>query len=286
MGLTSQNPPSKRWANGKGYHKGLPVRNAIDKYGWENVTKEIVAENLTQDEASEIEMLLISIFQLTDLSHGYNLDSGGFSRVGYKFSEATKQKMRDRMKGKNQGEDNPFFGKKHSKESLKKMSKAQLGKHPSSEQHQHEIEAQRRLGTPCKCLETGEEYSSIVEASEATGIPYDHLKGVLKGDRKSTHGTHWIYTGKNDKKVFRPYVLKGPPDRRGMKNNKAKPLYCFELRKMYGCLKDAAEDVGVDVRQIVSVCNGKRETAAGYHWRYATEQERKELKQNDSVTES
>ena len=190
------------------------------------------------------------------------------------------------MAGKHQGADNPFYGKKHTPESQKKMSKAQLGKHPSHEQHQHEIAAQRRLGSPCKCLETGEEYGSIVEASEATGIPYDHLRGVLKGDRASTHGTHWVYTGKNDKKVFRHRVLKGPPDRRGTKNSKAKPVYCIELQKMYGCLKDAVLDVEIDVRQIVSVCNGKRETAGGYHWRYATEQERKELKQNDSTPKS
>jgi hypothetical protein len=166
------------------------------------------------------------------------------------------------------------------------MSKAQLGKHPSHEQHQHEIAAQRRLGSPCKCLETGEEYGSIIEASEATGIPYNHLKGVLKGDRESTHGTHWVYTGRNDKKVFRHRALKGPPDRWGTKNSKAKPVYCIELQKMYGCLKDAVLDVEIDVRQIVSVCNGKKETAGGYHWRYATEQERKELKQNDSASES
>lgn len=142
------------------------------------------------------------------------------------------------------------------------------------------------MGSPCKCVETGEEYDSIIEASEATGIPYSHIRGVLKGDRASTHGTHWVYIGKNRKTVFRPHILKGQPDRRGVKNNKAKPVYCVELHKMYGCLRYAAKDIGVDVRQIVSVCNGKKETAGGYHWRYATDQERKELKGNDSTSSS
>lgn len=190
------------------------------------------------------------------------------------------------MKGTHQGPDNPFYGKKHTKETLEKMSKAQLGKHPSPSQHQHEIEAQRRLGSPCKCLETGEEYGSIIEAAEATDIPYDHLRGVLKGDRASTHGTHWVYTGKNDKRVFRPHILKGPPDRHGMKNSRAKAVMCIEKNKLYGCLKDAAKDCDVDVRKIVSVCEGRRETACGYHWRYATEEERKELMHNDSAAES
>lgn len=286
MGITSQNPPEKRWANGKGYGRGLPVRNAIEKYGWENVKKHIVTSHLTQSEADSFERFLITTMNLTDRRYGYNLAPGGFSRKGFKVSEETKQKLRETHKGTHQGPDNPFYGKKHTKKSLEKMAKAQLGSHHTAEHRQHESEAQRRIGSPCKCLETGEEYGSIIEASEATGIPYDHIKGVLKGDRQSTHGTHWVYTGKNDKKVFRPHVLKGQPDRWGAKNPKAQPVYCVELEKMYGCLKDAAKDSGLDVRKIVSVCKGQIEAAGGYHWRYATEQERKELKQNDSVTES
>ena len=85
-----------------------------------------------------------------------------------------------------QGAENPFYGKKHTKESLEKMAKAQLGTHHSPEHRRHESDAQRKIGSPCKCLETGEDYGSIIEASEATGIPYDHLKGVLKGDKSST----------------------------------------------------------------------------------------------------
>ena len=81
-------------------------------------------------------------------------------------------------------------------------------------------------------------------------------------------------------------MLKGPADKWGVKNPKAKPVYCVELQKVYGCLKDAAKDAKIDVRQIVSVCNGQRKTAGGYHWRYATEQEREELKQNDSTPKS
>ena len=157
------------------------------------------------------------------------------------------------------------------------MALAQTGKHPSPEQHKHEIEAQRKMGSPCKCLETGEEYGSIIEASEATGIPYDHLRGVLKGDRMSTHGTHWVYAGKNRKDA--------PQCRNGIENHQAKPVYCVELQKMYGTMKEAAEDVSMDIRRIRKVCKGRQESSGGYHWRYATEQERKELKENDSTSE-
>ena len=71
-GITSQNPPEKRWANGKGYQPGLPVRNAIEKYGWQNVEKEIIASRLTQSEADHFEQLLIDKMNLMDRRFGYN----------------------------------------------------------------------------------------------------------------------------------------------------------------------------------------------------------------------
>ena len=39
------------------------------------------------------------------------------SATGFKLSEETKEKLRKCMAGKHQGEDNPFYGKKHTPES-------------------------------------------------------------------------------------------------------------------------------------------------------------------------
>lgn len=116
VGITSRKPET-RWANGRGYQRGLPVRNAIEKYGWENVEKEIVASRLTSDEAGNFEKLLIKNLQLTDRQYGYNIDSGGYGRSGFKMPEETKEKLRKCMAGKHQGKDNPFYGKKHTPES-------------------------------------------------------------------------------------------------------------------------------------------------------------------------
>ena len=75
VGITSQEP-RKRWANGNGYKTGL-MKKAIDKYGWENVEHEIVAESLTKEQAAKMERDLISAFKSTDKSNGYNLSDGG-----------------------------------------------------------------------------------------------------------------------------------------------------------------------------------------------------------------
>lgn len=47
-----------RWQDGRGY-KTQKVGKAIEKFGWENVEKRIIAENLTKKNAEKIERSLI-----------------------------------------------------------------------------------------------------------------------------------------------------------------------------------------------------------------------------------
>lgn len=55
VGITSKQPPQKRWGlNGIGY-KGQYFYNAINKYGWDNFEHHILFSNLTVDEASQKE---------------------------------------------------------------------------------------------------------------------------------------------------------------------------------------------------------------------------------------
>lgn len=53
VGLTSRKP-EERWRNGHGYH-GQMFEKAIQKYGWENISHEIFSNNLTREEANELE---------------------------------------------------------------------------------------------------------------------------------------------------------------------------------------------------------------------------------------
>ena len=46
VGVTGRKPEI-RWNNGKNY-RHLVFKNAIDKYGWNNIKHEIIAENLTK----------------------------------------------------------------------------------------------------------------------------------------------------------------------------------------------------------------------------------------------
>lgn len=82
VGLTGRKP-HLRWRKGKGYEEGRhpAMYNAIQKYGWENVTSEIVRDKLTKEEACNLEIELITKFKTNIKEYGkgfgYNMDSGG-----------------------------------------------------------------------------------------------------------------------------------------------------------------------------------------------------------------
>lgn len=77
IGITNQNP-ERRWGkNGRGYKENGYFYRAIEKHGWNNFKHEILADNLTEEEACNLEIKLIEEFNTTDRSCGYNRHSGG-----------------------------------------------------------------------------------------------------------------------------------------------------------------------------------------------------------------
>lgn len=94
IGITGQNV-RKRW--GKCSKAYVPSTSrfgkAIQKYGWDNFTHEIIADNLTREQACQKEVELIAKYQTQDPSKGYNIRAGGeLSTYGLHHSEATRKK--------------------------------------------------------------------------------------------------------------------------------------------------------------------------------------------------
>lgn len=89
IGITCQNP-LKRWLNGKGYVDNKHFYRSIKKYGWDNFEHKVIKNNLTKDEAENMEMELIKEFQSFNPEYGYNVSLGG-SHNG-KHSEQTRKK--------------------------------------------------------------------------------------------------------------------------------------------------------------------------------------------------
>ena len=102
--------PKRRWYDGNGYlHKRKDGKynqplfaRAILKYGWENFTHEILTDNLSKEQACELEKKYIKEYDSTNSQKGYNISFGGdVLMYGKTHSEETKRLIRKNgIKGK------------------------------------------------------------------------------------------------------------------------------------------------------------------------------------------
>lgn len=90
IGITSRKPEDRWGNNGRNYRpckgKYSCFYNAIQKYGWENFSHEILENDLAYEKACEKEKYYISFYN-TKAPNGYNLTNGGEGTCGYKSGE-------------------------------------------------------------------------------------------------------------------------------------------------------------------------------------------------------
>ena len=87
-------------------------------------------------------------------------------------------------------------GKKHSEESKRKISEANKGKKHSEESKRKISEAQKNRKDQSKkvlCIETGEIFESVHEATRKTGVDFSNISRVCNGKLKTTGGYHWKF---------------------------------------------------------------------------------------------
>ena len=214
-GITSKKPES-RWESGNGYRHNVYMQNAISKYGWDGFKHDVLFENLTQEQASDLERKLIAEYKSADRRYGYNIELGGYGRGA--VSEETREKMRQNLLGEknpnygkhlseetrrklsecNRGEKHPKYGTHHSEETRKKISAALSGEGNHMYGRKHTEERKELLRTknakPVLCVETGVIYRSAREASRQTGINIAGICTVCNGGRlRTAGGYHWEY---------------------------------------------------------------------------------------------
>lgn len=87
-----------RWRNGDGYIKNDHFYRAIQKYGWDNIKHEIIASDLSREEACNMEKELIKKYNSNNYHYGYNMTEGGDGKVGCPTSDLQKQVTSERLK--------------------------------------------------------------------------------------------------------------------------------------------------------------------------------------------
>ncbi len=155
--------PERRWNNGNGYRKNKHFYDAIKKYGWDSFTHRILFYGLTKEEACKTEQEMIAKYHTQDKSLGYNITSGG---EHFKHTEESKRLISERRKG--------LGRKKRTAETIERMKAAHKG---------------GSAKVPVVCIDTGEVFMCINDASRATGINKKGISGCCR------HAPHYNTAG-------------------------------------------------------------------------------------------
>lgn len=260
IGIT-KNKPEKRWQNGYGYKRQI-FYNAIKKYGWNNFEHIVLFEKISKDEACKKEIELISKYNSNDKRYGYNISYGGEDGHNdlWNDKEYYDRQVKERKK---RWENNEF--REHHAESMKTAMNKNSYKKKQSKNTKNRWENGSFDEIHCKsimCLETGEIYKSITDASKMTNICRCDISKCCLGQIKTANGYHWqYYTEELETKENRINLINKIGSGKGIK------ILCIETNILYNSIKEASVDTGIDNSLIGKVIKGKRITAGGFHWK-------------------
>lgn len=204
------------------FGSGSLILKALQTYGKQNFTKEILEICESREQADEREIFWISYYNAVENENFYNLANG--PTIGnsfefcHKYWQEHPQEFQENIKkwsaaGHKYWQDNPEEHKKsiekmleasraywqtHPEEQQKHMQKVNQAKeewqkqHP--EEHQAQVERWRQAGSianskKVRCLTTGEEFESVSAAARFYNIPQSNISKCLKGERHSA-GKH------------------------------------------------------------------------------------------------
>lgn len=158
IGITSTKVKYRWGKNGSNYSGNKLFYRAIMKYGWDNITHEILYSDLTKEDACEKEIELIALYKSNDPKFGYNLSSGGeLSAKGVRLSYETRKKM----------------SRSHEGKTFPDRSK------------------------PVTNITTGEMFHSICAAAKYYGLSYSKIKQACEKFGGKYSGFEWEYSDYN-----------------------------------------------------------------------------------------
>lgn len=188
VGITSKEVQD-RWRYGSGYKNCIIFQKAINKYGWNNFNHRVIAFNLGEMTAKNMERDLIAFNKSKGIS--YNITDGGEGHLGCSWTPSEKTKalwskqrrgkiipVEQRRKISESMKNNPY---RISEESHLKSSEV-LKKKLSRRVLQLDLE-----GNAIK------EWPSIKEAARTLNICDRDIIRVCKGERKTRGGYVWKY---------------------------------------------------------------------------------------------
>lgn len=293
----------ERWRKGKGYDSKTYFAKAINKYGWDNFSHQIIEENiLTRQQANEREEYWIKFYHSNDPNYGYNMTEGGDGfnpKTGSYYSKKNWEDSSFRKKFEkpvicvNTGIIYKSLKEAANKNNIHKDSISKCCTHiyksAGTDQNNNPLvweffeegkiykyKNPKQLynnSSRVICTTTQEIFNSIQEAANKYNIKHSGISSCCTHKQQSAgkleDGTKlcWEYyeEGKEYKKQYK------------IGNTNSKKVICINTGKIYNSLKEAGMDTNVKPSNISMCCNGKIQSAGKMSngdkrkWRYYKE---------------
>ena len=257
----------ERWRNGWHYNCYSRIYKAIRKFGWVNIEKKILCEKLTREGAEKLEKWFIAYYDSANPEKGYNRALGGLGK-GSRMSEATKKLLSDE-KFRKYREDPDY------RERVRKGVQVAYENDPQYREklrisalayYEQNPESKSRISKMSTSLWQQEDYRKKTVAGMLKVREDPALAQNLQMKMKKFYDDH---PEKKEEIRRRMMEYLSKPENRAFPDcdNHPKPVICIETGEYYPSQKAAEKATGFS--KIHNVCEGKRCTAGGYHWRYA-----------------
>lgn len=224
-----------------------------------------------------------------DFSSLYNICPTAGTFLGYSLPEKTKNKMSKSKIGKN----NSFYGRKHTKETKEKISRANRGRKQTKKEREKRSRAWLlNGGSPSRkevyqidknTFEILNKFDSITKASKKTNINRQSIRDVAhkKPARKTAGGFIWCFvenyfegtTFNTQRKSGTNKRMKTLKEKYGGFPNRL-PVFQIDIESKevinkFDSVSDAAKFIGCWPTSISKCCNGIIKTSHGYIWKFA-----------------
>lgn len=296
VGITSK-PPNIRWKNGEGYKTQVFYR-AIQKYGWDNFTHKIIATNLTEQEAKQMEIMLIDKLKTLITQNGYNVSTGGEGFNGIKEKSLEAARIKNSKPVCQYTLDCELVGtyfnaeEAHQKTGINRKSinsccngnTKTAGGYiwvfytnrqellDNKEEIIDDIQTNKNKENLGKTVYQFDrqfnyiaKYPSIHDAAKAVNAKHNNISKVCRGELKSSHGYIWRFEDDIDDTSFSSINF----------NRQGKTVLQFDMNgnfiKEYKSCAEAAKENNLQRCGISKNCNHRTKYSGGYIWKFKDE---------------
>lgn len=237
----------------KGNSHNIHLQRSWDKYGKESFKFEVLEYIDNYKLLNERETYWIQKYNACNKEYGYNIVPEGGSNRGLIKSEESKLKQSIAVSGKKNG----MYGKTHTEEVKKRLSKARSVPIVQFDLNGNYIR----------------EWNSVKEASEFYNIARTPITRALRKVTSTSCGFIWIY---KDEYIENGFNIE---THRKRKNIQAVIQLTIDgtFIKEFETITQARNETGV--RNITVVCQGIKNMAGGFKWMYKEDYELQENKE-------